>query len=108
VWQFVEVTLSYTERGLPVTGVIRSGVASYYGMNDAMIVGYRAADGDFHHAKSFMPQVARSIILKPKKNPLDNSTVAGMGQNGPEAVDEAMHAGTSSSTIPAPVKPSTP
>ncbi len=103
VWQFVEVTLSYTEHGLPVAGVIKSGVANYYGMNDAMVVGYRAAQSDFQNARSFMPRIAKSIVLtnaagangnntviRPKNNPLDNSAVIEAGQNRQKGIDEAM------------------
>ena len=103
VWQFVEVTLSYTENGLPVTGVIKSGVANYYGMNDAMIVGYRAAQSEFQNARSFMPQIAKSIVLtnaagangnntlvQPKNHPLDNTAVVKGWQNRQKAMDETM------------------
>jgi hypothetical protein len=105
-WQFVEVTLSYTENGLPVTGVIKSGVANYGGMNDAMIVGYRAAQSDFQNAQSFMPRIAKSIVLtnaagangndtvlRPKNHPLDNTPVIQAGQNRQKGVDEAMRGG---------------
>jgi hypothetical protein len=110
VWQFVEVTLSYTENGLPVTGVIKSGVANYSGMNDAMIVGYRAAQSDFQNAQSFMPRIAKSIVLtnaagangndtllRPKNHPLDNTPVIQAGQNRQKGVDEAMRKGANAS-----------
>ena len=84
-WQFIEAVVSYHDKGLPVTGVWKVGVANYYGLNDAMIVGYRAANPVFQQAQAFMPQIARSIVLingagfagndtliKPKNNPLDN------------------------------------
>ncbi len=107
VWQFIEATVSYTDKGLPVTGVFKVGVANYAGMNDAMISGYRAADADFQKAQSFMPRIAHSIILfnaaeasgnntlvRPKNNPLDNSAVIQAGQNRQKAVDEAMRKDT--------------
>ncbi len=103
VWQFVEVTLSYKEQGLPVTGKIKSGVANYSGMNDAMIVGYRAAHDDFQNAQSFMPKIAKSIILtnaagangndtviRPKNNPLDNTGMIKAWEKNQEIHDDAM------------------
>ena len=94
VWQFIEAKVSYTDNGLPVTGVFKVGTANYYGMNDAMIVGYRAANPVFARARSFMPGIANSIVLtnaaeatgnntliKPKNNPLDNSGLIQAGKN---------------------------
>ena len=82
------------DNGLPVTGVFKVGTANYYGMNDAMIVGYRAANPIFAQAQSFMPQIAKSIVLtnaveasgnntliRPKNNPLDNSGLIQAGKN---------------------------
>ena len=103
VWQFIESTVSFKDNGLPVTGLYKVGVANYAGLNDAMIVGFRSADKNFQEARSFMPQIARSIVLtnaaeasgnntliRPKNNPLDNSAVIQAGQNRQKAVDEAM------------------
>jgi hypothetical protein len=86
VWQFIEATVSYTDNGLPVTSLYKVGVANYSGLNDAIIVGYRAANANFQQAQSFMPQIAKSIVLtnaaeangnntllQPKNRPLDNS-----------------------------------
>ena len=94
VWQFIEARVSFTDNGLPVTGVFKVGTANYYGMNDAMIVGYRAANPIFAQAQSFMPQIAKSIVLtnaaeasgnntliRPKNNPLDNSGLIQAGKN---------------------------
>jgi hypothetical protein len=94
VWQFIEATVSFTDNGLPVTGIYKVGVANYYGMNDAMIVGFRAATPAFQQARSFMPPIAKSIILtnaaeasgnntliRPKNNPLDNSGLIQSGKN---------------------------
>ncbi|HQG31273.1 MAG TPA: hypothetical protein PLA83_05040, partial [Deltaproteobacteria bacterium] len=93
-WKFVEAVVSYTDKGLPVKGVWKAGTANYYGMNDAMIVGYRAANEDFARARSFLPRIAGSIVLtnaagangintllKPRKNPLDNSALIKAGKN---------------------------
>lgn len=103
VWQFIEAKVSYTENGLPVTGAYKTGVANYTGMNDAMIVGYRAANAKFEEAQSFMAQIAGSIVLtnaaeangnntlvRPRNNPLDNSAVIQAGQNRQKTMDEAM------------------
>jgi hypothetical protein len=103
VWQFIEAKVSYTDNGLPVTSLYKVGVANYAGMNDAMIVGYRAARANFQEAQSFMPQIAQSIILtnvteangnntlvRPKNNPLDNSAVIQAGQNRQRTTDDAM------------------
>jgi hypothetical protein len=93
VWQFIEASVSYLDNGLPVTGVYKVGVANYYGLNDAMIVGYRAANPLFQQAQSFLPRIAQSIVLtnaleaggnntliRPKNNPLDNSGLIKSGQ----------------------------
>ena len=93
VWQFIEAKVSYTDNGLPVTGVYKAGVANYYGMNDAILVGYRATNAEFQQAQSFMPVIAKNIILtngsgafgnntivQPKNNPLDNSGIIKSGQ----------------------------
>ena len=103
VWQFIEATVSYLDNGLPVTGLYKVGVANYYGMNDAMIVGYRAANADFEQARSFMPQIAKSIILtnaaeasgnntliRPKNNPLDNSATIKSWEYKQKSHDEVM------------------
>jgi hypothetical protein len=103
VWQFIEAIVSYTDDGLPVTGIYKVGVANYYGMNDAMIVGYRAANAEFQRAQSFMPQIAKSIVLtnateasgnntliRPKNNPLDNSATIESWQNKQKSRDNAM------------------
>jgi hypothetical protein len=102
-WQFIEAALSYLSRGMPVRAVIKSGVANYYGMNDAMIVGYQAAENDFASAQSFMPIIAKSIVLtnaagangndtiiRPKNNPLDNTATIKSWENRQRGVDEAM------------------
>jgi hypothetical protein len=89
-WHFIEALVSYTDNGLPVTGLYRSGVANYGNqrlqMNDAMIVGYRAATNAFQQAQAFMPAIAKSIVLTnaaeangnitiihPRNNPWDSS-----------------------------------
>jgi hypothetical protein len=94
VWHFIEAKVSFTDNGLPVTGIYKVGVANYAGMNDAMIVGYRAANPDFAGAQSFLPQISRSIVLtngaeahgnnsiiRPRNNPLDNSGLIQSGKN---------------------------
>ncbi len=103
VWQFIEAKVAFTENGLPATGVYKAGVANYAGMNDALIVGYRAENSRFQQAQSFAPQIAKSIVLtnateaagnntliRPKNNPLDNSAIIKAGQNRQKGVDEAM------------------
>jgi len=103
VWQFIEAKVSYTDKGLPVTGAYKAGVANYAGMNDAMIVGYRAANAKFEEAQPFMAQIASSIVLtnaaeangnntlvRPKNNPLDNSAILKAGQNRQKTMDEVM------------------
>ena len=101
-WQFIEATVTYSDNGLPVTGAYKVGVANYYGMNDALIVGYRAANADFQKTRSFMSQIAKSIVLtnaaeangnntliKPKNNPLDNSGLIRSGQKRDNAREHA-------------------
>jgi len=103
VWQFIETKISFTNNGLPVTGVYKVGVANYAGMNDAMIVGYCAANARFQEAEPLMAQIAKSIVLtnaaepngnntviRPKNNPLGNSAIIQAGQNRQKAIDRAM------------------
>jgi hypothetical protein len=105
VWQFIEAKVSFTDNGLPVTGTYKVGTANYAGLNDAMIVGYRAANGDFTQAQSFLPRMARSIVLtnaveangnntliRPKNNPLDNSGLIKAGQNRDRVREHASEA----------------
>jgi hypothetical protein len=83
--------------------VYKAGVANYAGMNDAMIVGYCAAEASFQEAESFMAHIAKSIVLtnaaeangnntlvRPKNNPLDNSAIIQAGQNRQKGIDRAM------------------
>jgi hypothetical protein len=92
-WQFIEAQVAYLDNGLPVIGVYKVGVANYYGMNDALIVGYRAANANFPQARQVLSTIARSIVLtnpteasgnntlvRPKNNPLDNSGLIKSGQ----------------------------
>jgi len=102
-WRFIEAKVSYTDSGLPVTGVYKVGVANYHGMNDALMVGYRSTNAEFEQAQSFMPTIAKSIVLtngsgafgndtiiRPKNNPLDNSSTLQSWQNRQKGIDEAM------------------
>jgi len=102
-WQSIEANVSFTLKGVPMTAVIKSGVANYGGMNDAMIVGYQAASGDFANARSFMAKIAKSIVLTnaaeangnntiihPKNNPLDNTATIKSWENRQKGVDQAM------------------
>ncbi len=92
-WDFVQAIVSYTDSGLPVTGLWKAGVTNYSGMNDAMIVGYSAANPDFKQARSFMPAIAGSLVpvngtgfpghdrvIRSKNNPADNSGLIQSGQ----------------------------
>jgi hypothetical protein len=103
VWQFIEAQISFQDNGLPVTGLYKVGVANYYGLNDAMIVGFRAANADFQQSRSFMPQIAQSIVLtnateaggnntliRPKNNPLDNSATIKSWEYRQKSRDEAL------------------
>ncbi len=94
IWQFIEAKVSYTDNGLPVTGVYKVGVANYQGMNDAVIFGYRATNADFQQAQSALATITNSIVLtngseafgnntiiQPKNNPLDNSGIIKSGQH---------------------------
>jgi hypothetical protein len=101
-WNLIEAVVTFSDGGLPVTGVWKVGVANYYGMNDALIVGYRAANPDFQRAKAFLRPIADSIVLtnaseangnntliRPKNNPLDNSAIIKAGKNRDAARDRA-------------------
>ncbi len=92
-WEFIEAAVSYNDKGLPVTGVWKAGVANYNNMNDALIVGYRAVNAKFQEAHSFMSQIAESIvitnvsgfagnntIIQPRNNPLHNEGLMESGK----------------------------
>jgi hypothetical protein len=93
VWNFIEAEVSYTDRGLPVTGIYKVGVANYYNMNDAMIVGFRAANQDYPQAKSFMPMIAKSIVLTNANMAFGNNTLISPKNNPNTAHDSIVKAG---------------
>jgi hypothetical protein len=92
-WNFIESEVSYTDRGLPVTGIYKVGVANYYNMNDAMIVGFRAANQDYQQAKSFMPMIAKSIVLTNANTAFGNNTLISPKNNPNTAHDTIVKAG---------------
>jgi hypothetical protein len=93
VWNFIEAEVSFTDRGLPVTGIYKVGVANYYNMNDAMIVGFRAANQDYPKAKSFMPMIAKSIVLTNANTAFGNNTIISPKNNPNTAHDTIVKAG---------------
>ncbi|MGD1075522.1 MAG: hypothetical protein ABR903_05520 [Thermodesulfovibrionales bacterium] len=62
-WQVVEATISYTDKGLPVTGLWQVGIANYYGQYDATVLYYRSANGTGKAGQAFLPQIAKSIEI---------------------------------------------
>jgi hypothetical protein len=105
VWQFIEAKVAYVDNGLPVVGVYKVGVANYSGMNDAMIVGYRAVNRELERMEPVLSRVAKSIVLTnaaeangnntiihPKNNPLDNSGIIAAGQNRDNVREHASEA----------------
>ena len=107
-WQWIEVTISYTDKGLPVTGLWQVGVTNYYGMNDAAVLFYRSANNSVKEGQAFLPQIAKSItitnttefagnntIIHPKNNP--NTTgdmLMKTWENKNKSFDEAMRKDT--------------
>jgi hypothetical protein len=90
VWQFIEAKVSYSDKGMAVTGVLKSGVANYYGMHDGLISGYRAADADFQRAQAFLPAIARSIVLTNATEAFGNNTLIQPKNNPNTAGDTIM------------------
>ena len=87
-WKVIEADLSYTYGGAQVNSTWTSGVNGYYGMYDAMLLGYQAPAREWPQARLFLPAVARSItitnpgqvagndrLIMPRNNPLDNSAL---------------------------------
>lgn len=87
-WKVMEMDMSYSDNGVPQTAKMTCGVNNYYGMYDAMIVGYQAAVNTWPAAKLYLPAVARSIkitntrevagnntLIPVRNNPLDNSAL---------------------------------
>ena len=93
VWHFVEAEVSFTDKGLPVIGIYKVGVANYYHMNDAMIVGFRAANQDYQQAKSFMPAIAKSIVLTNANTAFGNNALISPKNNPNTAHDSIVKAG---------------
>ena len=86
VWHVIEADLSYSENGIPVSGTFTCGVNVYYGLYDAIIIGYQAPASDWPRARTFLPAISRSItitntrqvagndrLIPVRNNPLDNS-----------------------------------
>jgi hypothetical protein len=93
VWNFIEAEVSFTDKGLPVVGLYKAGVANYYNMNDSMIVGFRAATKDYEQAKSFMPTIAKSIVLTNANEAFGNNTLVRPKNNPNTAHDSIIEAG---------------
>lgn len=86
LWRIIEAELTYTVQGKPVSGIWTCGVNEYYGTYDAMLLGYHALQAEWPLARTYLPQVARSIaihnlrqvagndqLIPVRNNPLDNS-----------------------------------
>ncbi len=93
VWNFIEAEVSFTDKGLPVVGLYKAGVANYYNMNDSMIVGFRAATKDYEQAKSFMPTITKSIVLTNANEAFGNNTLVRPKNNPNTAHDSIIEAG---------------
>jgi hypothetical protein len=97
VWNFIEAEVSFTDKGLPVVGLYKAGVANYYNMNDSLIVGFRAATKDYEQAKSFMPTIAKSIVLTNANDAFGNNTLVRPKNNPNTAHDSIIEAGQNKS-----------
>jgi hypothetical protein len=93
VWNFIEAEVSFTDKGLPVIGQYKVGVANYYNMNDGLIAGFRAATPDYQQAKSFMPMIAKSIVLTNANSAFGNNTLVRPKNNPNTAHDSIVQAG---------------
>jgi len=87
-WRVIEAELTYTDNGTAVSGTFTCGINAYYGMYDAMIIGYQAPKPVWPRAKQFLPAMARSItitnsrqvagndrLVPVRNNPLNNSAL---------------------------------
>jgi hypothetical protein len=93
VWNYIEAEVSYADKGLPVTGNFKVGVSNNYGQNDAVIVGFRAANQDYQQAKSFLPVIAKSIVLTNGNSAFGNNTIKNPKNNPNTAHDSIIAAG---------------
>lgn len=54
-WRVIETDLTYTDTGVAVSGTFTCGINAYYGMYDAMIIGFQAPKSKWPQAKQFLP-----------------------------------------------------
>jgi len=107
-WHWIEATIAYTDKGMPVTGLWQVGVTNYYGQNDAAVLFYRSANANIKEGQAFLPQVAKSIvitntsefagnntIIHPKNNPnITGDMIMKTWENKNKSQDEAMRKDT--------------
>ena len=93
VWNFIEAEVSFTDRGLPVIGTFKVGTTNNYGMNDALIIGYRAATPDYPQARPILSAISKSIVLTNAATAFGNNTIISPKNNPNTAHDSIVQAG---------------
>lgn len=64
IWNWIEADVTATgNNGAPMSGVWKCGVANYYNMNDALIVGYWSPRPNLQQSKALLSRISQSIIL---------------------------------------------
>lgn len=63
-WNWIEAEVTATGvGGTPMKGLWKCGVANYYNLNDALVVGYWSPLSDFQQSKAWLAPIAESIIM---------------------------------------------
>lgn len=86
VWKVIEAEVSYTVEGKAVAGAWTSATNEYYGIYDAMLMGYHAPKAEWPQVRLFLSEMAGGItitntrgvagndkLIPVKNHPLDNS-----------------------------------
>ncbi len=93
VWNFIEAEVSFTDKGLPVIGTFKVGTANQYRMNDALIIGYRAATPDYQQARPLLSAISKSIVLTNASTAFGNNTIISPKNNPNTGHDSIVKAG---------------
>lgn len=63
-WNWIEAEVTAVGNGgVAMKGLWKCGVANYYNMNDALVIGYWSPQDEFQQSKSWLDPIAESIIL---------------------------------------------
>ena len=104
-WNWIEADVTAPgNNGAPMAGVWKCGVANYYNLNDALIIGYWSPKATLQQSKSVLDTISQSIILTnpneafgndrlvhPKNNPnTAGDTIIKSGENKNKSQDRSM------------------